>query len=329
MRRLTVLTAALLLLSISIAWADPATLADLQQTWKQGDYDGVVKRCTDALAPGGVTDPEDRFKVAWLKAEAQLRLRRADAAADAFNAAVKETQDARQQSLATATAILIGRSKDFIYTSLTIKPPPKVVAAKPAANPPVNADMSTSKPGATTKPALVPPVILPRGQFDIIVPVNRTDAMAAMWTDERLDATETIKAKIAMKTLPAINNALERVNTAAPIAVAAGAADWPQTQKDLLSNAARVAANTAMKAMNLQLIDMTKEQARRRRGQHPKSMPQGERDQLNQMTQALDQITTALKALPEALNVDKDTYSSQLDNAASLEDRATTVLATD
>jgi hypothetical protein len=329
MRRPSRLLLLLVLLSTSVALADPPSQADLLQLWKQGDYAGVVKGTAEALQPGGVSDPSERFKVAWLGAEAQLRLRQAQPAIDAFNAAAKETDDNRQQAVAKATALLIGRSKDFIYTSQTIKPPPapKVPLKPREAAPPDRPPATTS--AASKRPAFVSPVVLPRGEFDIIEPAHRTEAMQAMWTDERIDAARTIKEKIAAKSLPAISQALDRITAAEPIAVAAGSADWPQTQRDLLVNGARVDVNTTMKDMNARLIAIIKLQVKRRARQHPIAMPQDQRDQINQMTQTLDQIHTALKALPEALHVDKDTFAPELDHASQLEDRATTVLATD
>jgi hypothetical protein len=331
----TTLIAATVLLRFSLASADPPTLVDLQQLWKQHDLAGVVKGCTDALAPGGTTDPAERFKIAWLKGETQLQLQQADAAVDAFNAASKETENVRQQSVAKATAILIGRSKDFIYTSLTIKPSagnaPVVKRRRP------RSPSTSSSPGqamqdaaAATQPvASSAPVILPRGQFDIIDPRHRAEAFDAMWSDERNDAEQTIKDKTATKSLPAINDALDRIKLAEPIAVAANHGDWVQTQKDKLANAARIDANTEMRAMNDALVTIVKEQAVRRRGNYPKPMPQGERDQINATTKELDQITAELTALSASLNADKDTFRPQLDQASRLQDRATTALATD
>lgn len=318
MRSYIPLSPLLVLLMLSAALADPPTAADLDQLWKQRDFAGVAKGCTDALAPGGTSDAADRFKIAWLKGEAELQLRQADAAVDAFNAASAESQDERQIALAKATAILIGRSKDLVYTSLSIKPPQVKVPPKAAV---ANAE--------ATKEAASKPVVLLPGQYDVVDPRHRIEAMAAMWKDERADAEATIKGKIADKTLVSVNAALDRVNTAEPIAIAGGSADWPQNQKDKLANAARIAANTAMKDMNADLVVIIKDQNKRRNRAHPIAMPQGERDQLNQMTKTLDDTTQTLKALIQPLNCDKSEFDSQLDHAATLEDRATTVLATD
>jgi hypothetical protein len=312
----------LLLLTTCIALAELPTAADLDQLWKQHDFAGVVKGASDALAPGGTTDAAERYKIAWLKGEAELQLRQADAAVDAFNAADGETHDERQMALAKATGILIGRSKDFVYTSLSVKPPQVNVAPRPAAN-------LTAANSASTKEAASKPVVLLPGQFDIVDPRHREAAMEAMWKDERLDAEATIKVKIADKTLVSVNTALDRVHAAEPIAIAGGAADWPQDQKDKLANAARIAANTAMKDMNAALVLIIKDQNIRRNRPNPKPMPQGGRDQLNQMTKTLDDTTQTLKALIQPLNCDKSEFDSQLEHAATLEDRATTVLATD
>jgi hypothetical protein len=323
MRRHTVLFPMLVLLIASAARADVPALSDVQQLFKRGDFAGVVKGCADALAPGGATDPVERFKFASIKGDAHLKLRQADEAVDAFTAAAKETEDARQSAIARATIILIGRSQEFIYTSQTIKPPPARVPQKPPAN-------SNAPTSLTTNPAInTAPVVLPRGQFDIIDSLHRPDALAAMWTDEKADAEKTIKDKIATKALPALNDALDRIHAAEPIAIAGGAADWPQTEKTQLANAARVDANVAMKDMNTQLITITKDQTKRRNKQRVQAMPQGQRDQLNTMIEAINQIVSALKALPEALGIDKGTYATQLEQAANLEDKATTVLATD
>jgi hypothetical protein len=326
MQRLIAITPVLLLFTVSITRADVPTPSDLQQLFKQGDYDGVVKGCTEALAPGGVTEPDDRFKVYWLKGEALLKLRQADAAVDAFNGAEKETQDDRKEDSAKATVILIGRSKDLVYTSQSFKPPASPVPRPDAPKPAVNLSMETTP---TTHPALrAKPVILPPGQYDIADPVHRTSAMLAMWKDERTDAEKTIKEQIALKTLPAIDDALTRIKQSEPIAITAGSTEWAQSQKNLLSNAARVDANTAMLDMRTQLVAITKDQAKRHNNQQkPKAMPQSQRDQLNKMTESLNQMVEALKALPESLGVAKDTFQPQLDRAAELQDKATTVLA--
>jgi hypothetical protein len=47
------------------------------------------------------------------------------------------------------------------------------------------------------------------------------------------------------------------------------------------------------------------------------------------MTKTLDDTTQTLKGLIQPLNCDKSEFDSQLEHAATLEDRATTVLATD
>jgi hypothetical protein len=313
----------MVLLTTAVALADPPSADDLARLWKQGDFASVVSGCDADLGPDGLTDAQQRYSTAWLKGEAELRLMQADAAVAAFNAAAKETHDSRQQSIATATAILIGRSKDFVYTSATIKPPTQQpVVAKP---------LATLTPGAdaTTKPLVKRPAVLPRGQFDIIDPAHRAEAMDAMWVDERVDAESTIKAKVAAKTLAAVNEALERVHQAEPIAVAGGAPEWSQTQKDRLANAAKVSVNTEIVTMNMQLVAIVKDQVKRRNKPHPTPMPQSTRDQINQMTLALDEAQETLKALPEQLNVEKDTFDLQIQRASELEDHATTVLATD
>ena len=97
----------------------------------------------------------------------------------------------------------------------------------------------------------------------------------------------------------------------------------------MLANIARQDANLAMKDMNLKLNEIAKDQVARQSKQPPKAMPQSQRDQLNKITEALNQMISTLKALPEVLNVDRATYETQLDEAATLQDKATTVLATD
>ena len=325
--RLLVLCSALVFLAGVVALAEPPSADDLAKLWKQGDFAGVVSGCDADLGPDGMTDAQQRYSTAWLKGEAELRLMKADAAVAAFNAASKETHDARQTAIATATATLIGRSKDFVYTSVTIKPPPAPKTPVVAKLPAPTGDAATQP--LVKRPAILPPVILPRGQFDIIDPTHRTEAMNAMWIDERTDAESTIKAKVAAKTLAAVNEALDRVNQAEPIAIAAGSADWAQTQKNKLANAAKVSVNTEIVTFNTQLVTIVKDQVKRRNRPHPTPMPQGTRDQINQMTQALDQASETLKALPQSLNVEKNTFDQQIQRASEVEDRATTVLATD
>jgi hypothetical protein len=323
MRQSIALSAMVLFLTGSAAMADPSSPSDLQQLFNLGDYPSVVKGATEALASGAVSDAADRYKVDTLKGEASLKLRQAGAAASAFSDAAKDTANARQAFVAQATAILISRSEDLIYTSQRIKPTqPKASAPKALASMAIGADPPTTEPVAENKP-----VVLSAGQYDIIDPVHRTSALAAMWADERADAEKVIKAKIAAKTLPAINDALARIHQSEPIAVAGGSPDWAQSKEESLAGAARLNANMAMKEMNTKLIAISKSQVARHNKQPPKSMPQGDRDQINKMTEALNQMIVALKALPEALNVDRGSFGSQLDEAQSIVDHATTVLA--
>src|SRR5678816_2907786 len=82
----------------------PASEAQLQQMFKDGDYQGVALKATRVLQiKGEAAKGYNRAKILMLKAEAQLRLKQVSQALEAFAAAAKETTDPKEAATATAT----------------------------------------------------------------------------------------------------------------------------------------------------------------------------------------------------------------------------------
>jgi hypothetical protein len=154
----------------------PATEAQLQQMFKDGDYQGVALKATRVLQiKGEAAKAYDRPKVLMLKGEAQLRLKQVSQALDAFASAAKETTDAKEAATATATEMLVRKSPGLKYTV---------------------------RPKGGGKPETL----------DILDEAGRKQAMAALYADEAAVAAPKIKAGETAKTLPVIIEALKTVS---------------------------------------------------------------------------------------------------------------------
>src|SRR5882724_3533710 len=95
----------------------PPSEAQLQQMFKDGDFQGVALKATRVLQiKGEAAKGYNRPKVLMLKGEAQLRLKQVSQALDAFAAAAKEASDPKEAATATATEMLVRKSPGLKYT---------------------------------------------------------------------------------------------------------------------------------------------------------------------------------------------------------------------
>ncbi|MDB5322864.1 MAG: hypothetical protein JWN40_4495 [Phycisphaerales bacterium] len=154
----------------------PATEAQLQQMFKDGDFQGLALKATRVLQlKGDAAKAYNRPKVMMLKGEAQLRLKQVSQALDAFAGAAKESTDAKEAATATATEMLVRKSPGLKYT---VRP----------------------KGGGKSE------------SLDILDEAGRKQAMSALYADEAAIAAPKIKAGESAKTLPIIIEALKTVS---------------------------------------------------------------------------------------------------------------------
>jgi hypothetical protein len=167
----------------------PPSEAQLQQMFKDGDYQGVALKATRVLQiKGEAAKGYNRAKVLMLKAEAQLRLKQVSQALEAFAAAAKEATDPKEAATATATEILVRKSPGLKYTL---------------------------RPKGGGKPEML----------DILDEAGRKQAMAALYADEAALAAPKIKAAENAKTLPVIIEALKTVAHLGALELAANGTD--------------------------------------------------------------------------------------------------------
>jgi hypothetical protein len=189
------------------------SVKDVRDALDKGDGAEAL-RLVSRLLPlrGKAARDYDRYELLTLKAEAHLRLKAGDAAAQAFKLAAEQTEDREKAATARATEQLIRRSRGLAYTPKHV---PKGQAAK-------------------------------REPIDVIDPEKRKAALRAMFADDMIELAPKIQAAKAGKTLPPALKAMEAARELAPLELAAnGSADQvngvveelKQSCKDLLGHA--------------------------------------------------------------------------------------------
>jgi hypothetical protein len=154
----------------------PPSEAELQQMFKDGDYQGVALKATRVLQiKGEAAKGYNRAKVLMLKAEAQLRLKQVSQALEAFAAVPKETTDPKEIATATTTEMLVRKSPGLKYTV---------------------------RPKGGGKPETL----------DILDQAQRKQALAALYVEEEAAAAPKIKAAENAKTMPIIIEGLKTVS---------------------------------------------------------------------------------------------------------------------
>lgn len=209
----------------------PPTEAQLQQMFKDGDYQGVALKATRVLQiKGEAAKGYNRTKILMLKAEAQLRLKQVSQALEAFTAAAKEATDPKDAATATATELLVRKSPGLKYTI---------------------------RPKGGGKPETL----------DILDEAQRKQAMAALYTDEAALAAPKIKAAENAKAMPAIVEALktvshlgalEQVTTGSDEKTAASAKELGTHAQSLMTDAVRSIASDVQK-LNLSANSATRQ----------------------------------------------------------------------
>jgi hypothetical protein len=151
----------------------PATMEELNQLFKAGEYQPLVLKATRVLQlKGDAAKPYDRVKVFMLKGEAQLRLKQTTPALDAFASAAKEAKDFKEAATPIATEALVRKSPGFKYSV---------------------------KPTGGGKPE----------SLDILDDAQRKKAFAALYADEVTATTAKFRAAARATSLPAIVEAIK------------------------------------------------------------------------------------------------------------------------
>jgi hypothetical protein len=194
------------------AEAMPST-KDVRAALDKGDAVEAL-RLVSRLLPlrGAAAKNIDRYELLTLKAEAHLRLKAGDAAAQAFRLAAEQADDRERAAVARATEQLIRRSHGLVYT-------PRIAVKGQAAN---------------------------RDPIDVIDPEKRKAALRAMFADEMAELAPKLHAAKAAKTLPPALKAMQAARDLSTLELAAnGSADQvngvveelKQSCKDLLTRA--------------------------------------------------------------------------------------------
>jgi hypothetical protein len=180
------------------------TQQDIQQDFDAEKYQDALKKLSTALGmKGNAAQAYDRVALFKLKGESHLRLKQPAPASDSFTNAAKEAKDSKEVGLCNATALLIKRSTNGVYT-------PKL--------PQAGADGSRGGKGAP---------------IDIIDPKSRKDAMAALFNDESKQGLAKVESLKKQKTLKPVMEGIRDLATLRALEMAA--TDSDATTKQALS----------------------------------------------------------------------------------------------
>jgi hypothetical protein len=282
----------------------PPTPKEVQALIDKGDPAEALKQVARLLSlRGPAVRDYDRRELLLLKAEAHLRLRAADAAAQAFHAAADQNGNAEQAATARATELLIKRSRNLSYTPKTA---PRVKGG-PAKHDPI----------------------------DVVDPARRREALQALFADEMAELAPKLKAARAARTLPPALKAMAAARELAPLELAAnGSADQVNAMveelkgstKELLAKALekvtkRVDQITAM-ANDVERVrrvipdiggNFNVEVAERRRG-----LKRQDVGDLKALADTCDEVAAGGKAVAKAAGADESEFEELVNAAGDL-----------
>ena len=241
----------------------------------------------------------DRYELLTLKAEAHLRTKAVDAAAQAFRQAAEQTENKEQAAVARASEQLVRRSRGLAYIP---KHPPKGKAAVP---------------------------------IEVADPEKRKAALQAMFADEMAELAPKVKLAKAARTLPP---ALKVMQSALELKTLELAANGSAEQVDgiveeLKTSCKDLLARTMEKATKKvdQITDMANDTERvrqiwpspyggytvqavdRRRGLRRQDI-----SELKAIADVCDEVAAAAKAVAKASRADELEYEDQIDQAEDL-----------
>ena len=243
----------------------------------------------------------DRYELLTLKAEAHLRLKAGDAAAQSFRLAAEQTDDRERVAIARATEQLIRRSRGLVYT------PRREVKGQPAKREPI----------------------------DIVDPEQRKAALRAMFADEMAELAPKVAVAKAGKTLPPALKAMQAARDLRTLELAAnGSADQVEGVVDGLKDFCKDLLNHTMERMTKRVDQITQmandpetvrqvvpdpfggfnvEVAERARG-----LKRQDIGDLKALADTCDQVVAGGKAVAQAAGVDQAEFEDVVDAAGDL-----------
>ena len=277
----------------------PPTPGDVRALIDEGEAAEALKQVSRLLALRGPgARGLDRHELLVLKAEAHLRLRAGDAAAQAVKAAAEETGSREHAAVARGTELLIRRSRNLVYT------PKKAPAGK-------------------------------RDPIDIVDPEKRRAALRAMFADEMAELAPRLRAARAARTLPPALKAMEAARALAPLELAAnGSADQSNAAADELKQSAKeLLAKALEKATRRvdQITDMANDLERVRRvfpdigggynveiAQRRRGLKRQDIADLKALADTCDEVAAGGKAVAKAAGVEEAEFEELINSAEDL-----------
>jgi hypothetical protein len=285
----------------AVAEAMPS-VKDVRAALDRGDGAEAL-RLVSRLLPirGKAAQQYDRYELLSLKAEAHLRLKAGDAAAQSFKLAAEQTEEREKAAVARATEQLIRRSRGLAFT-------PRHAAKGQAAK--------------------LDPI-------DIVDPETRKSAMRAMFADDMAELAPKVRAAKLGTTLPPALKAMQAARELATLELAAnGSADQvngvveelKQSCKDLLARAMerttkRVDQITQMandpefvrQVFPNPLGGFEVEVAERRRG-----LKRQDISQLKALADTCDEVAVGGKAIAKAAGAEESEFEDLVEAAGDL-----------
>ena len=236
---------------------------------------------------------QDRYELLTLKAEAHLRLKAGDAAAQSFRLAAEQTDDRERAAVARATEQLIRRSRGLVYT------PKREVKGQPGKRDPI----------------------------DIVDPEKRKAALRAMFADEMAELAIRVKAAKATPTLPPALKAMQAARELTTLELAAnGSADQVNGVIEILKDSCKDLLNRTMEKTTKRVDQITQmandtevvggfdgEVGERRRG-----LKRQDVGDLKALADTCDQVVAGGKAVAQAAGVDEVEFEDVVDAAGDL-----------
>ena len=250
---------------------------------------------------GAAAKAVDRYELLTLKAEAHLRLKAPNAAAQSFRLAAEQTEDPGRAALARATEQLVRRSHGLTFTP---RHAPKGQPARPE-------------------------------PIDIADPKNRPAALRAMFADDMAELAPKVQAAKAAKTLPPALKAMRAARELATLELAAnGSADQVNGVVEELKQSCKGLLARAMERTTKRVDQITEmandpeavrqvfpnplggfdvEVAERRRG-----LKRQDVTLLKELADTCDQVTAGGKAVAQAAGADEAEFEDVVEAAEDL-----------
>jgi hypothetical protein len=267
---------------------------DIQAALDKGDPTEALRLVARVLPlQGKAAASYDRYELLTLKAEAHLRLKAGDAAAQAFRLAAEQTNDRERAAVARATEQLIRRSRGLSYT------PRREVKGQPGKREPI----------------------------DVVDPEKRKAALRAMFADEMAELAIRVRAAKATPTLPPALKAMQAARELTTLELAAnGSADQVNGVVDGLKDACKDLLSRTMEKTTKRVDQITQmandtevvvgfegDVGERRRG-----LKRQDIGDLKALADTCDQVAAGGKAVAQAAGADPSEFEDVVEDAGDL-----------